>query len=407
MLDRRFLRQLDWILIGSALGLSLLGVAMVISATSSPGDLRSGFGLLQLLWLAVGLVAAFVAASVPARAYDGAAPYLYGISLILLGAVLVVGEEVSGAKRWLALGPVRFQPGELAKLGTLLLLARLLSEKELNVRRVGAWIRPIAVAAVPALLVLRQPNLSTAISFGVLLVGSLYWAGLPLVVLVVVLLPGVNALLFLVTNSTWAVAATTIAGLLWVRPGRGWVVVTLVLNAAVVIGLPAVLNRLEPYQRSRIETFLNPGNDPYGAGYQIIQSRLAIGSGGATGRGYLQGRQKSLQFLPEKHTDFIFSVVGEELGFWGTSLVLALYMVLLLRGLWIARITRSRFSSQLAFGITSLLFFHLMVNVLMTIGWAPVTGIPLPFLSYGGTALVITCVEVGLLAGIHCRRQDY
>ncbi len=406
-MDRRLLRQLDGVLIGSAAGLVLIGVAMVLSATSSPHDVRAGFGLLQLAWLAVGIVLAVLAASIPMRAFDGGAPYLYGLSLVLLALVLVAGEEVSGARRWLALGPFRFQPSELAKLATVLLLARLLSEKELDLRRPRSWLLPILVSVIPALLVLRQPNLSTAISFGVLLVASLYWAGLSLTVLVAALLPVVNALLFLVTRSPWAVALTTGAGLLWTRPSRGWIVLTLALNGAVVLGLPVVLDRLEPYQRSRIETFLDPGRDPYGAGYQIIQSRIAIGSGGALGRGYLQGRQKSLQFLPEKHTDFIFSVVGEELGFWGTTLVLGLYLVLLLRGLWIARAARNRFSSLVAFSITSLLFFHLMVNVLMTIGWAPVTGIPLPFLSYGGTALVLTCVEVGLLVGIHYRRQEY
>jgi rod shape determining protein RodA len=174
-----------------------------------------------------------------------------------------------------------------------------------------------------------------------------------------------------------------------------------------VVGLPHALESLKPYQRGRIETFLNPGRDPYGAGYQIIQSRIAIGSGGPFGRGYLGGKQKSLQFLPQKHTDFIFSVVGEELGFWGTTLTLSLFLVVLLRGLWIARAARNHYAGLLAFGITMLLFYHLMVNVLMTVGWAPVTGLPLPLVSYGGTALVVTCIEIGLLANISLRRQEY
>jgi rod shape determining protein RodA len=406
-MERRFLRQLDWVLIVSAMALLAIGSAMVYSATSSPHDARAGYGLLQLVWLGIGLLAAAVAASVPTRAYDGAAPYLYALSLALLVLVLVAGQEVSGARRWLALGPLRFQPSELAKLATLLLLARLLSKKESDLRRLSSWLLPTAAAAVPAALVLRQPNLSTAIAFGVLLLASFYWAGLPIALLVVALLPILNAVLYLVSGSAWTVAIVTAGALLWTRPRLPWVVLTLLLNGAVVLVLPAAVERLESYQRRRIETFLNPGQDPHGAGYQIIQSRIAIGSGGALGRGYLQGRQKSLQFLPEKHTDFIFSVVGEELGFWGTSLVLALYLVLLLRGLWVALVARSRFASLTAFGITMLLFFHLMVNVLMTVGWAPVTGIPLPFLSYGGTALVITCVQVGVLVGIHYRRQEY
>lgn len=406
-MERRLLRQLDWVTITAAAGLLAIGSAMVYSATSSPHDAREGYGLLQLAWLGLGVLAAVMAASVPIRAWEGASPYLYAIAIALLLLVLVAGQEVSGAKRWLALGPVRFQPSEFAKLGTLLLLARLLAEKESDLRRLSSWLLPSLAAAVPALLVLRQPNLSTAISFGVLLLAAFYWAGLPIGLLVAVLLPVLTAVLFLVTNSVWTVAIVTAGALLWARPRFRWVVVVLALNSAVVFLLPRAVERLEPYQRRRIETFLNPGQDPHGAGYQIIQSRIAIGSGGALGRGYLQGRQKSLQFLPEKHTDFIFSVVGEELGFWGTFTVLALYLVLLLRGLWVALVARSRFASLVAFSITMLFFFHLMVNVLMTIGWAPVTGIPLPFLSYGGTALVITCAQVGILVGIHYRRQEY
>jgi rod shape determining protein RodA len=406
-MDRRFLRQLDWPLVIASLTLAGLGVVMVFSATSSPGNLNFDFATRQLLWLVLGLLAAVAAASLPLRAYDGLAPYLYGLSLILLLLVLFAGTEVFGAKRWLGIGPLRFQPSELAKLSTILLLARVLDEKQLDLRRPHNWLKPALVAAIPFALVFRQPDLSTGISFGVILVSLLYWAGLPFPILVLALLPAVNALLLLITGSLWASAALVAGLLLWIRPRMAVMILVVGVNAGVAVGLPQVLDSLRPYQRGRIETFLNPGLDPYGAGYQIIQSRIAIGSGGPFGRGYLNGRQKSLQFLPQKHTDFIFSVVGEELGFWGTGLALSLYLVILLRGLWIARTVRNRFASLLAFGITMLLFYQVMVNVLMTVGWAPVTGLPLPLLSYGGTALVVTCIQIGLLANISLRRQEY
>jgi rod shape determining protein RodA len=405
--DRRFLRQLDWPLVIAALTLGVLGIAMVLSATSTPGELRFDYAIRQLIWLFLGVLAAIAAASLPLRAYDGLAPYLYGLSIVLLLLVLVAGTEVFGARRWLGVGAFRFQPSELAKLATLLMLARVLDDKQLDLRRARSWIKPLVVVGIPMVLVLRQPDLSTSLAFVVLLVATLYWAGLSFRLLVLGALPFANAFLMLVTGSFWPSAGLVAVLLAWVRPRAPALVAILAINAAVAVGLPFALESLKPYQRGRIETFLNPGRDPYGAGYQIIQSRIAIGSGGPFGRGYLGGRQKSLQFLPQKHTDFIFSVVGEELGFWGTALALSLYLVVLLRGLWIARAARSHFAGLLAFGISMLLFYHLMVNVLMTVGWAPVTGLPLPLLSYGGTALVVTCIEIGLLANISLRRQEY
>jgi len=406
-MDRRFLRQLDWSLVTSTLALGLIGVLMVFSATSSPTDLRFDFATRQIIWLTLGIVAAVVAVSLPLRAYDGLAPYLYGLALILLLLVLVAGTEVFGARRWLGVGSFRFQPSEFAKLATILMLARVLDQKKLDLHHPRTWMKPALVALIPMAMVLRQPDLSTSIAFGVILIALLYWAGLSFRVIILGLLPFANALVLLITNTVWAPAALVVGALAWTRPRVPALVLVLAVNTVVALGLPAAMDSLKPYQRGRIETFLNPGQDPYGAGYQIIQSQIAIGSGGPFGRGYLSGRQKSLQFLPQKHTDFIFSVVGEELGFWGTGLTLCLYLVVLLRGLWIANTVRNNFAGLVAFGITMLLFYHLMVNVLMTVGWAPVTGLPLPLLSYGGTAIVVTCIEIGLLANISLRRQEY
>lgn len=407
MLDRRFLRQIDWVLVGSTLLLGTLGVIMVYSATSAPGAPRFDYAIRQTIWLLLGAGAAWIVASVPTRVYDALAPYLYAVSIVTLVLVLVAGQEVYGAKRWLGIGTFRFQPSELGKLSTLLLLARILDDKRLDLRRPRAWFRPMAIALVPVALVLKEPDLGTALTYGVLLVAMLFWAGLPFRTLLLLLSPLANAALFMLTRAPWAFASLFVALLAFVRPRLSALVTLVAINLALAVAMPMVWSSLEPYQRGRIETFLNPGSDPYGSGYQIIQSRIAIGSGGPFGRGFLQGTQKGLQFLPMKHTDFIFSVVGEELGFWGAGLVLLLYLGLLLRGLWLARVTRNRFGSLVAIGVTSILWYHVMVNVLMTVGWAPVTGLPLPLVSYGGTSFVVTCVEIGLLINVSLRRQEY
>jgi rod shape determining protein RodA len=405
--DRRQWRQIDGVLVGSALLLALIGVLMVYSATSPPGHPRFDFAGRQLLWLALGVGAAFVVAGIPVRAYDGLAPYLYAASMVCLVLVLVLGQEAFGAKRWLGAGVLRFQPSELAKLATVLMLARTLDDKRMNLRRARNWVRPLAVALVPLVLVLKEPDLGTSLAFGAVLVAMLFWAGLPTRVLVLVLTPALNAALYLITGGAWVFAAVFAGLVALVRPRLPALLALLVVNGAIAVGMPVLWSKMEPYQRGRIETFLNPGRDPYGAGYQIIQSRIAIGSGGPFGRGYLHGTQKGLEFLPMRHTDFIFSVVGEELGFWGAGIVLSLYLVLLLRGLWLARVARSRFAGLVAIGVTSVLWYHLMVNVLMTVGWAPVTGLPLPLISYGGTSFVVTCIEIGLLINVSLRRQEY
>jgi len=191
------------------------------------------------------------------------------------------------------------------------------------------------------------------------------------------------------------------------RPRLPALVALLMLNGAVAWATPHLWTRLHDYQKRRIETFLNPNNDPYGAGYQIIQSKIAMGSGGFAGKGYLKGTQKALAFLPMRHTDFIYSVVGEELGLLGTLTVVILYVLLLMRGLQLAVSSRNVFASLMAVGIVTALFYHTMVNMLMTIGWAPVTGLPLPLLSYGGTALIVNGIEIGLLQNVALRRHEF
>ena len=398
--------RLDWRLAIAALGLLVIGLATVYSATSVPG-MHHGLWVKQALWLAVGLVAAYVATGIHYRVYESLAIPLYVLSLVMLTAVLVVGTSAMGARRWIDLGPLRFQPSEVAKIATVFVLARRFDQPDLDFTRFRAWFPPLLIVLVPFVLVAREPDLGTSLAFPVVLVVMYFWAGMPLGPLALGLSPVFNVALFFVTHSLWWFGGLFAVLLAVVRPRLPVLIAVLTLNVAVGWAVPRLWDHLHDYQKRRIETFLNPGNDPTGSGYQIIQSRIAIGSGGVVGKGYLKGSQKALAFLPMRHTDFIYSVVGEEFGLLGSLTVVLLYAVVILRGFRLAAMARNGFASLMAVGVVSTLFYHIMVNMLMTIGWAPVTGLPLPLLSYGGTALMVNCVQLGLLQNVAVRRQEF
>jgi len=322
-------------------------------------------------------------------------------------AVLGVGTSAMGAKRWLDLGPIKFQPSELAKIATVFVLARRFDNRKLDLRKMRDWLPPLLITLVPFLLVAKEPDLGTSLSFPVILVAMYFWAGMPPGNLLLGLSPAFNVVMFFLTGSLLWFGAAFVVLLAVVRPRWPTLLLALSLNAAVAYAVPHLWDHMHDYQKRRIETFLNPGQDPHGAGYQIIQSKIAIGSGGLSGKGFLRGTQKGLAFLPMRHTDFIYSVVGEELGFLGALTVVILYAVVVLRGYRLALQARNAFASLMAVGLVSALFYHIIVNILMTIGWAPVTGLPLPLLSYGGTALIVNCVQLGLLQNVALRRQEY
>jgi len=397
---------LDLPLLSAALLLVGLGLVTVYSATSVPGA-HHGLWVRQLAWAGIACLVGWVVASIHYRAYDALAWPLYGLSLVLLVLVLVMGTSAMGARRWLDVGPLHFQPSELAKVATVLLLARRFDQEKLDLRRFAQWFPALVIVLVPFALVAKEPDLGTSLTFPVILVVMYFWAGMPLRQLALGLSPVFNAALFFLTGTVWWSAGLVVALLALVRPRLSTLLVVLALNAGVGYALPHVWNHLHDYQKRRIETFLNPGSDPYRAGYQVIQSRIAIGSGGFAGTGYLRGTQKGLAFLPMRHTDFVFSVVGEEFGLLGTTAVVLLFGLLILRGLRLALVARSGFASLLAVGVVTAFFYHVMVNVLMTIGWAPVTGLPLPLISYGGTALLANGNQIGRLQNVALRRTEF
>ena len=411
MATRLRLPLLDFPMLGASGLLLVIGLATVYSATTVPGA-HEGLWIRQLTWLVLALGAAWVATSLHYRAHDSLAYPLYGISLVLLVAVLAFGTSAFGAKRWLELGPLRFQPSEIAKVATVFVLARRLSHPKLDLSRFRDWFPPLLLVLVPFALVAEEPDLGTSVSFPAILIAMFYWAGMPAGTLILGLSPGFTLVLSFLMNPRelpfWLTLGLGLAVVIaLVRPRRLLLVTALLLNLGVALAMPIVKERLHDYQLRRIETFLNPDQDPHGAGYQIIQSRIAIGSGGLLGKGWLQGTQKGLSFLPMRHTDFIFAVVGEERGLLGALTVVILYGLIIVRGYRLAAVARNGFASLLAVGLVTAFFYHVIVNILMTIGWAPVTGLPLPLLSYGGTALVVNCIQLGLLQNVALRRQEY
>jgi len=398
--------SLDWALLLATIGLIGFGLLTVYSATSVPGA-HEGLWFKQLIWFGIAFVAASVVAAVHYRIYDSLAWPAYAISLVLLVLVFVIGTERMGAKRWIELGPLQFQPSEIAKIATTFVLARYFDHAKLNLTKIRWWLPPLVIALVPFVLVAKEPDLGTASSFPAMLIAMYFWAGMPPGQLLLGLSPIFNVALFFVTGTVWWFVALFVGLLAFARPKLHVLVAIVALNGAVAVALPNIWNHLHDYQQRRIETFINPDRDPSGAGYQVIQSRIAIGSGGITGKGYLKGSQKALSFLPMRHTDFIYSVVGEELGLLGSLTVVILYAIVILRGYHLAAVARDGFASLMVVGVITALFFHIMVNMLMTIGWAPVTGVPLPFLSYGGTALIVNCIQIGLLQNVALRRREY
>ncbi|KPQ34683.1 MAG: rod shape determining protein RodA [Phormidium sp. OSCR] len=330
---------------------------------------------------------------------------IYVITNLSLIAVMVLGTTALGAQRWITIGGFNIQPSEFAKLGVIITLATMLEGQ--TAANLPTVLKSLAVAAVPWGLVFLQPDLGTSLVFGAITLGMLYWANANPGWLLLLVSPMISAILFSLVLPVWFiwVVGMTVIGWLTI-PGR-WFGAIAALTVNLVSGrLGEVLwDLLKPYQKDRIVLFLDPSRDPLGGGYHLIQSRIAIGSGELWGRGWGQGTQTQGGFIPEQHTDFIFSAVGEEWGFIGAIAVLVVFWLICLRLVIIAQTAKDNFGSLLAVGVLSMLVFQVIVNVSMTIGLAPVTGIPLPWMSYGRSALLTNFLAVGLVESVNNHRQ--
>ncbi len=364
MVEPRHIRNFDFTLALTALAIIAFGCVAIYSA-SSGGGRGSGYVERQIVFAACGIVAAVILASINHAVYHRHAGKLYGWTVVVLLVVLRLGHESKGAQRWIAVGPFQFQPSEFAKIALIIALAVFFVKRHDEIRGLKTFALSFAYLAVPMLLIFRQPDLGTSLVLLAIWVTAAFVAGTDVK----------NIVIFAAVAGALGFAA-------WNVPGV-----------------------MKDYQKARVISFINPAADPLGSGYHVTQSRIAIGSGQILGKGYLRGTQRELRFIPEQHTDFIFTVVGEEMGFAGAAGLVALYFVLLWRALNIVAASEDVTGRVIAAGVLGMLLFHVFVNIGMTLGIMPVTGVPLPLFSYGGSSLMSNLMAIGLLEGISMRRH--
>ena len=363
MLNQRLLKNLDFVLIGATVLIIVISQFMIISATHNTlSEDKYWYVIRQSLFALMNFAFIFFSLHYDYKTLEKFSGFLYLFNLIVLVAVMFVGQSALGAQRWIQIGPLNLQPSEFSKIIMIISLARLLDKNIENLDTFKGLLPVFICVGAPFLLVLKQPDMGTSLVFLAILFGMIFVAGVNLRHLMVIFGAGLAA-------------------------------------------MPVFWFFLKDYQKQRLTVFLDPNVDPLGSGYHIIQSKIAIGSGMLWGKGLFNGTQSQLNFLPEHHTDFIFAVVGEELGFIGSALILLLYFIILYRSLMIAEAARDNFGTLLATGITSMMAFHILVNVGMTAGIMPVTGIPLPLMSYGVSSLTTNLFSIGLLLNIYMRRQ--
>jgi rod shape determining protein RodA len=357
MLERRLFLHLDWLLIGAIACLSLIGVAMIYSTT---GGWR--LPVVQVYAIVIGAIAFLVCLTIDYRALTDKSHFIYLTLLGLLIYVLLFGTTAGGARRWISFGAFNLQPSEFAKVGVALVLAKFFGENRRGAPTSGDLILAGVLAGIPLILIAREPDLGTAVTLIPIYLGIAYVAGMRMRIL------GILAAIAIVAAPiAWSYA-------------------------------------LKPYQKSRVETFLDPSLDPKGAGYQQIQAQITVGSGGLLGKGYRKGTQGQFRFLPVAHNDFIFSALAEEQGFVGVLVVLSLYLVVIWRSLEAARLAKDRLGAYLVMGVLSSFIFQVIYNIAMSAGLLPVKGLTLPLLSYGGSSMIATLAGFGLVVSVRMRR---
>ncbi|MEP7199478.1 MAG: rod shape-determining protein RodA [Chloroflexota bacterium] len=359
---KRAFRHFDWILLLGTLALLAYGVAMIYSAAPAQGNLADEFYVRQALYVLVGLGGMVVMTLIDYRIWETWPRLLYLAGVAILGLVAASGQSAFGVTRWFTIGFLPVQPSEAAKILLIISLAKYLADRESGTQRWYHILVSMAMVALPAALVYLQPNLGTTIVLGVIWIGMLLMWGM----------------------RARYLALLAVAGAV----------------AMVIFSLTAA-----DYQRQRLVTFVNPNDDPLGAGYNILQARISLGSGGWTGQGYLTGTQSQLRFLRARQTDFIFSVIGEELGFVGGALLMVLMVVVCWRMIRAAQLARDPFGRLIASGLTVMLFFQTTINLGMNVGLLPVVGIPLPFMSFGGSSVISILIGLGMVQSILLRHR--
>jgi rod shape determining protein RodA len=405
-------QQMDWPILIVAVGLTFFGGTIIRSSklTESRTELFQQFSEKwgqHCLFGLVGIFIVLIIARVSAKNLMRWHWVTYGITVAMLVAVMGVGKTVLGAQRWITIAGFQLQPSEFAKVGLIITLAAILHRRPADT--LPTFIRALAITAPPWLLVFIQPDLGTSLVFGAISLGMLYWANANPGWLILLASPVVAAILHALSMPIW-IGWTLIMGLIaWFTLPSRWVTSVIAIGINVASGFLGEVfwHILKDYQKDRLTVFMDPEKDPLGAGYHLIQSRVAIGAGGLWGQGLNQGTQTQLNFIPEQHTDFIFSAIGEELGFVGAICLLCTFLFICWRMMQVAKQAQTNFGSLLAIGVFMMIAFQVFINISMTIGLAPVTGIPLPLISYGRSALLTNFIAIGLVESVANARRRF
>lgn len=409
------LRELSWSLVAFWISLIAVGLVAIYSATQGPvaeflpSYIQINF-YKQLISFAIALLVLVGLQFVNPRTFQEGSYVFYAIGLVLMILTLLIGREVSGAKSWLAIGPFNLQVSELMKIATILAVANYLtSRRDISAENLKSALITVLLILVPAILVILQNDTGTAIIFFAMIPVVLFWSGLPYGISLFIISPAIIGYLSIISWYWGLISAVILTLIIFMIQRRPWLTLTsFVTGILIVIGMQVALSHvLQPHQRARIEAFTNPSFDPQGAGWNVIQAKTAIGSGGLYGKGFMEGTQTQLRFLPEQWTDFIFCVIGEEFGFIGASFVVLLLLGLTLRLLQAAATHKHPFAQLVIVGVVTVFFTHFFINVGSATGLLPVIGIPLPFVSYGGSALITNTLMLGICLNLDFYKRQF
>ncbi|MEX0821998.1 MAG: rod shape-determining protein RodA [Rhodothermales bacterium] len=413
---RTWYRNLDYLTLLAWTALVGIGLVAIYSTTNGPAgqylleSVRQNFWR-QLAWTGISFGAVAVCLMLPVRFFQKAAYPLYIGSLVLLVAALLFGREVNGAKSWLYVGGLGLQVSELAKVGAVLAVAQLIAARRPNTKHVRYALGVVAILAVPGVLIVLQNDTGTALVFFALVPIMLFWSGLPISTVLLMIAPAVTgylAVVYMPAAIGFAVFFTV--GLYWQTRESHYAIVAGAFTGGTIAAVSFALTKvLQPYQIARIVSFTNPEAEEYrsGVGFHLVQSKAAIGSGGLFGKGFMDGTQTQGAYVPEQSTDFVFSVIGEEWGFIGSIVVLSAFALLLMRLVRLGSQVKHPFGSMVAAGAAGIYLVHVFINIGMVTGLLPVIGIPLPFISYGGSALLANTTMLAIMLNLHMRRDDF
>lgn len=402
----KFKDFLDFRIFIPTLILTIIGLLAVYSSTHNNPDAVSNFSK-QFYWVIISYFVLLIIVLLPGQIIKMLSIPSYLISVFFLIAVHFIGKQVYGAKSWLNLGFFGFQPSEFAKIGTIMMMAYWLTDKQRDLNNIKDIFFALLIGGIPILLILAEPDFGTSIVFMVITVTMIFWSGINLFTLFVVLSPGFVAFASLFGPIFLIITLFIILGLLfYFKKNIFTSIAVLVFNISAGFFFDFAMRFLRPHQQNRITTFVNPETDPLGAGYNSMQAKVAIGSGGIFGKGYLEGNQTQLNFIPKQWTDFIFCVIGEEFGFIGSVITIALFIYIFVHILDLATHIDNKFNSLLLIGVLSMFFTHFAINLGMNLNITPVVGLPLPFISYGGSSFLANIILIAITLNIYRNRKQ-